>query len=506
MTGFSARPLGRAGAAGRGRGRRPRPGGEPAPGPAVPDRRGRVRLPGRRRRGRAGRASGPDMARGRARARHRRAGRGPDVRAVPGDRVRRGGHGVARVRGLGPPGRDRPPRARRLLRARARRGRGVPDRRGRVHAAAGLGNADGRVLPAGRVRAGQAGPAAAALVTLAFGKVSGMALLGGLLLLAARSGSLALASFAHVPAGGARATAQALLLAGFAVKVGLVPFQVWLPRGYAAAPGPARAVMAGVAVNVGFYGLWRTLAVLGPPPGWLTGTLLVLAGLTAVLGIAHAAVQTGLLRVIAYSSVENAGPDPGRLRRRPGRRGRPGPAPGRGRAAGRDLAGDRAHGGQVAAVHRGRGHGIRGGHRRPGRTARGGAAGAVARNRPGHRRADPGRAAAHRRVRLRMVPARSADAAVPGAGPGLPAGARGGGGRGRADRRVRRGHLRPADRPGGARPAAAARRPPGPAGRPRRRPGRDRRARRRPAWRWPRSRRWRSGSSRPGCHRWYRPR
>jgi hydrogenase-4 component B len=147
----------------------------------------------------------------------------------------------------------------------------------------------------------------AALLTLAFGEISGAALLGGLLLLAARSGSLGLASFAQVPAGGLRVTAEALLLLGFAVKVGLVPFQVWMPRGYAAAPGPARAVMAGVAVNVGFYGLWRTLALLGPPPAWLTSLLLVLAGLTAVLGIAHAAVQTGLQRVIAYSSVENTG-------------------------------------------------------------------------------------------------------------------------------------------------------------------------------------------------------
>ena len=77
--------------------------------------------------------------------------------------------------------------------------------------------------------------------------------------------------------------------------------------GMPAAPGPARAVMAGVAVNVGFYGLWRTLALLGAPPAWLTGLLLVLAGLTALLGIAHAAVQPGLQRVIAYSSVENSG-------------------------------------------------------------------------------------------------------------------------------------------------------------------------------------------------------
>jgi len=154
---------------------------------------------------------------------------------------------------------------------------------------------------------GRPGRPAGALATLAFGKVSGAALLLGLLLLAVRSGSLHLASFALVPAGPARATAQALLIGGFAVKVGLVPFQVWLPRGYAAAPGPARAVMAGVAVNVGFYGLWRTLALLGAPPAWLTGLLLVLAGVTALLGIAHAAVQPGLQRVIAYSSVENSG-------------------------------------------------------------------------------------------------------------------------------------------------------------------------------------------------------
>ena len=80
----------------------------------------------------------------------------------------------------------------------------------------------------------------AALVTLAFGKVSGAALLLGLLLLAVRSHSILLASFAHVPGGAARTTAQVLLLAGFAVKVGLVPFQVWLPRGYAGRtrPGP----------------------------------------------------------------------------------------------------------------------------------------------------------------------------------------------------------------------------------------------------------------------------
>jgi formate hydrogenlyase subunit 3/multisubunit Na+/H+ antiporter MnhD subunit len=154
---------------------------------------------------------------------------------------------------------------------------------------------------------GRPGRPGGAMITLAFGRISGAALLLGLLLLAVRSGSLDLASFVRVPGSIGRDTAQALLIAGFAVKVGLVPFQVWLPRGYAAAPGPARAIMGGVAVNVGFYGLWRTLALLGAPPAWLIGLLLVLAGLTALLGIAHAAVQPGLQRVIAYSSIENSG-------------------------------------------------------------------------------------------------------------------------------------------------------------------------------------------------------
>ncbi|GAA3567444.1 proton-conducting transporter membrane subunit [Amycolatopsis ultiminotia] len=146
-----------------------------------------------------------------------------------------------------------------------------------------------------------------AIVTIALGKVSGAALLVGLLLLAAQSGSFSLPSFATLPHTGVRDTAYALLVLGFAVKVGLLPVHVWMPRGYRAAPGPLRAVMAGVAVNVGFYGLWRTLALLHQPPAWLAVVVLLLGGATALLGIAHATVQTDLAEVVAYSSVENAG-------------------------------------------------------------------------------------------------------------------------------------------------------------------------------------------------------
>jgi len=66
-------------------------------------------------------------------------------------------------------------------------------------------------------------------------------------------------------------------------------------------------IEAGGAVNVGFYGMWRTRDLLRVPPGWLAVIVLVLGGVTALLGIAHATVQTDLAEVVAYSSIENGG-------------------------------------------------------------------------------------------------------------------------------------------------------------------------------------------------------
>jgi hydrogenase-4 component B len=147
----------------------------------------------------------------------------------------------------------------------------------------------------------------AAWATAAVGKAGGAALLVGLLLLAGASGSFGFASWAAVTTGALHDTAYALIVFGFATKVGLVPFQVWMPRGYPAAPGAVRAAMAGLAVNVGFYGMWRFLGLLGRPPEWLAVSVLVLGGITALLGIAFAAVQADLDRVLAYSSAENGG-------------------------------------------------------------------------------------------------------------------------------------------------------------------------------------------------------
>lgn len=151
------------------------------------------------------------------------------------------------------------------------------------------------------------GRANGSIITVVFGKASGAAVLMGALLLASRTHSFAFSADAVDPHSAVGQAAYALLLFGFGVKVGLVPAHIWMPRGYAAAPGPARAIMAGAAVNVGFYGMWRTLDILGSPPVWLVCVVLVAGGVTAILGIAHAAVNPDLAALISWSSVENAG-------------------------------------------------------------------------------------------------------------------------------------------------------------------------------------------------------
>jgi hydrogenase-4 component B len=145
------------------------------------------------------------------------------------------------------------------------------------------------------------------LLTVGIGKIGGACLLLGFLLLAGRSGSFLIPAWQAVPGGALKGAAYALLLVGFFAKVGVAPVQIWMPSGYPAAPGPARALMAGVGALAGFYGLWRTLDELGRPPTWLAVLVLLVAAFTALLGIAHATVQQDLRRVIAYSSVENGG-------------------------------------------------------------------------------------------------------------------------------------------------------------------------------------------------------
>ena len=98
------------------------------------------------------------------------------------------------------------------------------------------------------------------------------------------------------------------VLAGFAVKVPLMPFHTWLPAAYAEAPSPVTMLLTGAMSKMGVYGLLRiALPIFGPQIAQIRTPLLVLAVATVVMGAWAAAVQKDLKRVFAYSSVNHLG-------------------------------------------------------------------------------------------------------------------------------------------------------------------------------------------------------
>ena len=106
---------------------------------------------------------------------------------------------------------------------------------------------------------------------------------------------------------GYAATIFLLALVGFGTKAGLIPVHVWLPEAHPAAPSHVSAVMSGVMIKTGIYGLLRTLTFLGPPPPWWGWTLVGIGCLSGILGVLLALAQHDLKRLLAYSSVENIG-------------------------------------------------------------------------------------------------------------------------------------------------------------------------------------------------------
>ena len=128
-------------------------------------------------------------------------------------------------------------------------------------------------------------------------------LLAMFVLLGRKAGSLDFDQFAPSAAG----VLFLLAVIGFGTKAGFMPLHVWLPEAHPAAPSHVSALMSGVMIKMGIYGLLRTLPFLGAPPLWW-GWLLIGIGLSSgVLGVLFALAQHDLKRLLAYHSVENIG-------------------------------------------------------------------------------------------------------------------------------------------------------------------------------------------------------
>lgn len=150
--------------------------------------------------------------------------------------------------------------------------------------------------------------------------LGGMALLAGLMIIV----SLGDGTLAPIPPregqAGLRAAAAGLLLIGFGVKAGMVPLHTWLPNAHPVAPSPASALLSGVMIKAGVYGIFRCLSTLFRPdigtefsdPAWQFSSVLGLAVvwfgiLTMVVGVVLALGQRNAKRMLAYHSISQVG-------------------------------------------------------------------------------------------------------------------------------------------------------------------------------------------------------
>ena len=98
-----------------------------------------------------------------------------------------------------------------------------------------------------------------------------------------------------------------LALVAFGIKAGAMPLHSWLPAAHASAPSHVSALMSGVVIKMGIYGLVRMCGLLASPPLAWGITLLAMGSLSAFFGVVFALGQHDLKRLLAYHSIENIG-------------------------------------------------------------------------------------------------------------------------------------------------------------------------------------------------------
>jgi hydrogenase-4 component B len=128
------------------------------------------------------------------------------------------------------------------------------------------------------------------------------------------SGADLTTSFASMRAGAAllspasRNAVFLLALVGFGAKSGIIPLHVWLPMAHPVAPSHVSAILSGVVIKMGIYGLLRVLLdLMGGGPAWWGGVVLGAGAVSALLGVLYALMEHDLKRLLAYHSVENIG-------------------------------------------------------------------------------------------------------------------------------------------------------------------------------------------------------
>ncbi|ASN38487.1 MULTISPECIES: Na+/H+ antiporter subunit D [Paeniglutamicibacter] len=105
---------------------------------------------------------------------------------------------------------------------------------------------------------------------------------------------------------GTQTVLHVMLLVAFGIKAAVFPLSFWLPDSYPTAPAPVTAVFAGLLTKVGVYAIIRTETLLFPGNKFSTA-LLVVAGLTMLVGILGAVAQTDIKRMLSFTLTSHIG-------------------------------------------------------------------------------------------------------------------------------------------------------------------------------------------------------
>ena len=150
--------------------------------------------------------------------------------------------------------------------------------------------------------------------------LGGFALLAGVMIVVSMGDGTLTPMQVEEGQSGLRSVAAVLLLIGFGVKAGMVPLHTWLPEAHPVAPSPASALLSGVMIKAGAYGIFRCLSTLFRPgvgtdfadPAWQFSSVLGLAVvwlgiLTMAVGVVLALGQRNAKRMLAYHSISQVG-------------------------------------------------------------------------------------------------------------------------------------------------------------------------------------------------------
>lgn len=137
----------------------------------------------------------------------------------------------------------------------------------------------------------------------------GLVLLMGVFILFYELGSL---DFAVLAAGinslgNMKYVIAALLITGFGVKAGMVPLHIWLPKAHPVAPSPASALLSGILIKAGAFGVLKTTNQIFGWDSYLGSAVILIGFMTMSLGAFMALFQDNAKRILAYSSMSQMG-------------------------------------------------------------------------------------------------------------------------------------------------------------------------------------------------------